>query len=277
MIPIIGIISLYIIRESKHNMIDIYQKTAKQKMRCEDYVSYKDNCIVLSDGCSSSKDTHLGSLLYSELGTSYFKNHKHKIIKQEWEGFARYCSNNMFLKNNSILDATVIVLNEDEHNIYINMCGDGLYFFKYQEDAFPTYIKVDYESNAPIYPSYLLSKSILNKREKAKEKIIKYRYSSKYDSFIEEFKELEDIDRIGTYNLLNKHELEYVGIASDGIFDFLQNGNSIDIKLVLDHIIGFKGSGEFMKRKMNHMFKCFEKEKIFPHDDFSIGVWKHDN
>jgi hypothetical protein len=254
-------------------MIDIYQKTAFQKERCEDYVSNIDNnMIILADGCSSSKNSHLGALLYSEVGYKYLQSRK-RMDSPNWEALAHICSATLEKKGTSYLDATCLVLKEEKNDIRVSIIGDGLLFFKKKEDEFPTFIEYSYSENTPMYPSYLID----NKRKELYDESTKdQKYIAKW--FNIEGEEVEEFQECNFPNkFFRKENLEYVGIASDGIFDFRKNGKVIDPQIVLRHITGFKGSGEFLSRRMSFMIKQFTKENIFPHDDFSIGVWKNDN
>ena len=256
-------------------MIDVYQKTAHQKGKCEDYVANNDRVIVLSDGCSSSKDTHLGAMLYAEIGLDYFKIKYGEMDQSDWRTLA-YMASNIFGKRNSsysYLDATVMTLKETSDHISVNVSGDGLIFFKKKDSDVPEFIKIDYTQNAPLYPSYLLDphrmKVFMESRNT--NQLSKSMYKDGYF----------DVD-IGEYNKFTfmqfpKEQYSYIGISSDGVFDFRKNGEVIDPQIVFDYITGFKGNGKFLTRRLNHMFKSFEKDKIFPHDDFSIGVWKNDN
>lgn len=254
-------------------MIDIYQKTAKNKCKCEDYVICNYNTIVLSDGCSSSIDSHLGAMLYCELGIDYFDNRGSvPITRNDWENFVTYikAKSPFNKKDSSYLDSSCLVLFEECQFIKISLCGDGLIFYKKKKCQDPVFMKFEFNSNYPLYPSYFLSDNSFKRWKRIEDNDLTI------SNYKKDFCFSHDSELFS--GIMNKDELEYMGIASDGVFDFKNNkGEIINNDIIFDHITSFKGKGSFLKRKMNHMFKVFGKENIYPNDDFSIGVWVNEN
>lgn len=260
-------------------MFDIYQRTAHQKNICEDYVVKNDSMVILSDGCSTSEDTRIGAMLYCEVGLNEFEYIDGRINTHQWMGLAQRCRHSMYgIKvSTTYLDATVVSMRVNDTHVHINMCGDGLIFYKEKGKEFPEFVKLDFEDNTPLYPSYFIDSNRMELRRRIKDK--NNLVMSDYDYANGVFKEVARVDDedATTFFSFPKNHLEYMGIASDGVFSFKQYGKEVPMKIIFDHITAFKGTGEFMKRKMNHMFKELAKENIFNYDDFSIGVWVNDN
>lgn len=111
---------------------DSFYVGAKGKPICQDYAKhYKSGLAVLSDGCSSGGETHLGAAMTVLCGR-----------------YTRMTADDLGLTFNDMV-ATCVRIEETEYSI----SGDGTILIKYL-DGSQKIINVHFSQNAPDYPAY---------------------------------------------------------------------------------------------------------------------------
>lgn len=268
--------------------IDHFLKIGKSHKICEDYIISGHDPIpyvILSDGCSSSRNTDMGARILTHLAKQY-------IVK--------FCSSSKLFESNrlgdwvinhaktiidkmgldvSCLDATLMVLFSVYEYIYVYMYGDGVIIpFNSTDDA--SFLRTTYTDNAPYYLTYRIDvnrdmlydsyaptmslEEITIYNQKVKQKLTHFEKETTpnyKEPFIKSFK-------MGEY--------KGVLIASDGIESFInENGEEHNFGEILIDLISFKNiKGEFIKRRMGSkkgLLNTFESKGITHYDDISIG------
>jgi hypothetical protein len=250
---------------------------------CEDYViggTGPISHIILCDGCSSSRNTDVGARLLahsmrrvieqSYSSSSYAVAYLEK--KQLTIGHAYQVVSGLGL-NRDCLDATLITAVRLDREIRVYMYGDGviLYCKKDTPDKI-RYYKVDFYGNMPYYISYLLS----NTNRTEYERIVQEACAGEAIT-IESDEGTEtrrwDSELLFEFDL---DEVSLVAISSDGICQFtdIKTGNRLSLNEVAKELLAFKiPAGEFLKRRVKKALEAYGREKIYPTDDVSLGVF----
>lgn len=251
---------------------DWFLKKGSTHKICQDYIITGNEPIpyvILADGCSSSPDTDIGARLICH----YFKN----LLNEEYininYGYKKFITNNILaicMKQieyqkkilgfeSNILDTTLLILYLYNDIVYVDIVGDGGYIVKLIDGSNEFRI-INYISNAPYYPSYLIDKkrNDLYKKIFNKPKRILNEKTDYTDSMDNIYHNWYPIDAINS-----------ILIFSDGILSFIPEIESTEI---MENILAFKSlKGQFIQRKMNRYIKNLEKEGITHYDDISIG------
>lgn len=250
---------------------------------CEDYVLSKENgtffdkplCII-SDGCSSSINTDVGSRILTWTSFKIFReiydikfdeNNYLQIGSRVYNEALKVCTN-LHIPH-FCLDATLIILwideNDDCQEMYhIFMYGDGCIFTIDNENIIKSY-EYDFSYNAPYY----LSARILDFKE----------YEEQFPNSLctERINDIEN----RVFNCKEPVMLSFpvkdfksVIISSDGIFSFIENSTKMKLKnaFIINQISKIKSfNGEFIKRRISRMISDFENSNLGHYDDISVA------
>ena len=226
---------------------------------CQDYAIARENYVILSDGCSSSRDTDIGARLLVR-ALDQMLGHTTKEITELHADAARTAltwANTLGLPAQSV-DATLLSAHVTNDDLIIACSGDGVIILETQSGALDVR-PISSPSGYPFYPSYLhqpdrLSEMISHNR--CTETIV--------------FK-------------LNAAAYKYAGLASDGLTSFFHtqttaNGKHVEpVRLadVLAELWSFKNSyGAFVERRL----KRFKKDTPWQHaDDLALAVLRLGN
>jgi len=255
---------------------------------CEDYIisgMYPSPYIILGDGCSSSKNTDVGSRILVHcvkniLTTSLSFD---SLISKEDLGYkaidlARDIINKFDLNLNS-LDSTIIVMFEFKGNIYTYFYGDGHLFLRHKGGSFTSHA-FQYKHNAPYYLSYNLDL----KRMTDYQLLMSEEYNKSFTHTVIEGCNSNDFIENNYYENYNslmpfiinieKSDIEYIGIASDGVESFCKNGDKKNAHSILTEFVAFKNvKGEFVKRRCKKAIKSEIKDGWKHYDDISFGAF----
>ncbi len=235
---------------------------------CEDYIMKSKNAVILSDGCSSTKDADVGARLLS-YAADYELN---KMLRPD---FANSVITRASIAAKTVgIDAgalycTLGVMAKYADFITMQLFGDGVIFVKTKDDTLTVFI-VSYEKNAPPYLAYLediYSKEAyldMTKKRTVITAVYKYKDGKIVDEKLYSKETDFKIETPFSKNVFFKEDgIEFCGIASDGLTTF-----DMDFKKIIEEVTGFKTTkGEFLRRRM----KKFTKENVH-FDDISIGV-----
>lgn len=222
---------------------------------CQDYAVAHSDCVILSDGCSSSPDTDIGSRLLVRALDQLLTTRPAKEITELHADAALTALSwaAMLGLPAQTVDATLLSAHVANGQLIIACSGDGVIILETQSgelDVRP----ISSPSGYPFYPTYLhqpdrLSEMISHNR--CTETIV--------------FK-------------LNAAAYKYAAIASDGLTSFFHThptatGKHVEpVRLddVLANLWSFKNShGAFVQRRL----KRFKKDTCWQHaDDLSLAV-----
>lgn len=274
-------------------MIDNFLTIGKGHEICEDYTIMGDSptpYLIISDGCSSSKNTDLGArILAHSFKKQFLAVDSLEHLNLPFLGLTSLPEAKVLISllnlNDSALDATLLFGYEiPKHNIFAIICfGDG-YIFTKNTEGIITIHEISYKQEAPYYLN-IHGYSGYNNRKKQWEKdfpdnvrVDKVLKFNEQGECIEnkEVKFKEKVHSLDTYPImhLNLGKFESIGIASDGIGSFLDyNGNKIPIYDCVKEILAFKiKKGQFLRRRMKKMLKDYAKKDIYAYDDISVAV-----
>ena len=267
-------------------MIDIFTKTAKDKLINQDYIITnferitdenltillkERNFIILADGCSQSKDSDVGARILCKIAQKHLEQNKdinyfalrNSIIKEAKETVK------LLGLNFDALFATLIILyfdiNEliEKVKIKILVYGDGIIGWKYKDQTEEVRVFFNIH-NAPFYLMYNDSDELIKKYK---------------DQFGEE--QGIEIWKDGVFSIESKkvtdaveyevdfNQIESLFISSDGLESFEDNGTIVDTKIIVEEVFSLKTFlGKFLHRRMGKIIKNIPIHS----DDISIGM-----
>ena len=274
---------------------DFYYKIGKSHKVCQDYTISGEACnekyvipyMVVCDGCSSSNHSEAGAVFLAfafkrimdglpdilsfdntPLGNDVeMKNLIYTYLKLNLSDIQ-----NCYNLDSSVLDATLIAIFIVNNTVYEFVYGDGCIVKKYKDGR----IRGDfftYESGAPYYLSYRID----DERNIAYHK----QFGSgliNHDIYInnEIKKTYWNIDSFNSMISYPVDNIDYIMIASDGIFSFVDIENrNLHVVEILPNIINIKNyNGEFLTRRMNMFNSECLKNGTYHYDDLSINYFK---
>ncbi len=248
---------------------------------CDDYawsgmIQGRFPCAIISDGCSQSKFTDIGSrilvmgmistlnLLKLEKNTPEENYHLINHLLGETISGVR---ESMGLPINS-LDATILMALKLDDGLFTFTYGDGCMIIRNHTTDSIAPFRVDYPFNAPYYFNYTLNDDMKM-------------------SYLEKFKdETVNLDgHIATVEEhVNDHRSRYdwfpclddghytVTVMSDGVDTFFEGDINLSPSEVWKDITAFKNfKGEYVKRKVGMFLHRHAKKNIKHYDDIAVA------
>ncbi len=253
---------------------DSHFSMGRTHLICEDYARRGHSpfpWVMVSDGCSSSNDTDIGSRLLiltaqkylSQLNRlpDYYSFGKH-IISQTVKNMQPLDL------NDNALDATLLLAIAKGRTIHIYIYGDGFIVLKDKENNWRI-IEFSFTQNAPYYLSYWIDES----------------YRASYLKMLQTQKTLQIKDGQNSSLFSFDKALQYqfslddyplIAITSDGLSKFvnMKDYKPIAVETLLSRLFDFPSlSGSFVKRRLPAILTNLATENILPFDDFSTGVF----
>ncbi|GAK51566.1 hypothetical protein U14_02811 [Candidatus Moduliflexus flocculans] len=263
--------------------VDGFFTIARQHRVCQDYAIAAAEplpLLALSDGCSSSPDTDIGSRLlvksaekvirsttpastsslptYQELGSAILAN---AVAAAECLALRR-----------SALDATLLLAFAHSDAVTVMMYGDG-YLAAMRKDGSLEYISVSYNDNMPYYLNYWTDeprkRQYLAESHNGKEVVSITTYSGQQQ---ETRRADYDAPLVWTFPA---SDYRLVALCSDGVtaFSSIETGQIAPVNQILEGLLTFKTTaGEFVTRRAKRLLKELDKQNIFPADDLSVAA-----
>lgn len=234
---------------------------------CEDYILYGIDpfpYVILSDGCSTSKHTDIGSRILCHVALNVLKQHIFNITEfgDQVIEKSKNIVNQLLIKD-ECLNATLMIMFQIKDIIKIFVYGDGNIIYELNDSEKKNInINITFENNAPYYLSYWNDKS-------------------KRDDYFGKFEGRKTISN-SMFTLVNKdcYEISFdvdsirkIFIASDGIETIVsKSGEKKPLDEIIPILTNFKSiNGEFIKRRIIRALKDLQKENFINFDDISIG------
>jgi len=259
--------------------IDTFIDKGSSHQICEDYIiSGYDPFpyIILSDGCSSSKNTEMGARILCYLSKQYLKYRKEDLHNLKYRQIGNWIIHNSEMVARQLglsincLDATLIIAFHIDGQIYVYMYGDGAIIKKKGDDI--TINKIDFNKNAPYYLSYQIDDYRNNLyHEMGNDLTITISGSDGESCEVYAY----DYPAFFTFNA---RDFDTLFITSDGIFSFIVESATerrvVPEGDVLPDFMNFKNvKGEFLKRRLNKALKNLNRRDINHYDDLSVGAF----
>lgn len=252
---------------------------------CEDYARAGDlngyAYAILSDGCSSSKDTDIGARLLVANATRLM-HRKIFSIKEIGETAAGHARDSLGFPDieSTCLDATLFIATENpDKSVTAAAFGDGFIIARSREKVIESY-RIDFD-NIPAYPSYLLSNSrqrtyveqgcsnrLISLQLIVEGLIVKETFTNS-EIFINSKGEITPKFLDWAYFSVDfqKDKYDLVLLASDGIDSFTdKDGHPVPVGQIIKELTDIKTfNGEFIVRRM----------KTFLHKFCTANGWQH--
>ena len=276
---------------------DSYFRTGKIHSVCEDYALADNNngypVIILSDGCSSSKHTDVGSRILAHCCRSRLKSVDiFKIAEREnftdmlsfYEDYIKSAiwpadaTRRQMGLPEECLDATLLVALTLPGEVIVSIAGDGVFAVHDPKDNHLKIIQIEYLTNAPYYLSYQLdpqrAENFRNEFTVVK-KIHEYTLNLDTNDLVHIDQKTSD-DLISHWHFY-KSDYDIIALFSDGVETFrLNTAKGLltgKVYEVVDELTNFKTiKGAFVQRRCKSFFKHCEKTKMQHDDDFSMAA-----
>lgn len=259
---------------------DEYFAIGKAHTVCQDYV----RCgtlpngrayVIVSDGCSSSKDTDIGSRILVLAAESYLRNNRIPLAPSAFDVIvtnARVICHQLGL-NQTALDATLILAIETENQILVYKMGDGVIAYRYRDGTWG-YECHEFTSGAPYYPNYLRD---LPRHQAYMDNANAPVISTMGDGVAGYTKcswTLEEYFHFTRAPIAyDKAEMDLIVLMTDGAGSFRKGIEPVEVPLVVQQIIDVKvPTGEFMVRRAKRFLGSYCTAQGWDHyDDFGVG------
>lgn len=242
---------------------------------CEDYVRHGISnrpYMLVSDGCSSSADTDIGSriilccaekiLKSKDVSESYVSN----VLAYEVMLEAKKIVSSLSL-DQSCLDATLLVAVyfAETKSIIYSICGDGYVFWKNKGEE-PVISKIEYAENAPYYPIILIEQEHY------------YRWRKEYPEnklVVTQGNVVSKREPEVVSCVLSTNNLEYFGLSTDGLGSFSNISTGVvPDETIFKELLDFRSyAGSFVQRSLNFLIKGLAKQGTTNGDDITVAAF----
>ncbi len=263
---------------------------------CQDYALAGQNSIAISDGCSGSPNSDIGSRVLSITAMNKMKelDSLQSFDEKECILLARP-SVKMLNMPNECLDATLLTAISYGDGLQAMCCGDGVMAIKLKGGE-TIIIDCAYIDNYPFYMNYMYDqtgryKSWIDNHNKRQVTQVTLNSKSEWTSSVPMESNIERIGNdIGLIKLSDNKtfveitsvdEIEYIAIMSDGVHSFYETvitetsryNQSVPYLTVLKDLLSFKNFNKaFVQRRINKFRKNCAKKNWGNADDLSLAV-----
>lgn len=240
------------------------------------YLDKDFSFAIVSDGCSSSENSEIGSMVLTNVTKKLLKSGllSYDLLKTNIPEHARLVLENLGISDFSVLDATLIILliNETDNRFTVYFYGDGFLKIQYLDQ---TVIKgLEYSKNSPNYISYNLTPDRLSTYNNYEQSLTVSTYNININNEYTSSKEVKK----STDQVMFQYSLEGVktiSIMTDGVESLkdVNTSESEDTVNVIESITDFKNfNGNFLVRRYNAFKRTVLKTSIVHQDDLTIAT-----
>ena len=259
--------------------MDSFFTIARQHLICQDYAIAAAEplpLLILSDGCSSSRDTDIGSRLLVKSAEKTLRSIAPNLPSYQELGATTLANAvaaaDCLALRRSALDATLLLAICHDDAVTAMMYGDG-YLAAIRRDGGLEYISVSYAENMPYYLNYWTDdprkRQYLAESGGGKEVVsISTHSGQQRETRLADY----DAPLVWTFPA---SDYRLVALCSDGVaaFSLLETGQTISVEQMLDGLLTYKTTaGAFVTRRAKRLLKELDKQGIFPADDLSSAV-----
>lgn len=270
-------------------IFDSFTSVGKTHHTCEDYslvVNSPYPLILVSDGCSSSKNTDVGArLLALTTKRQFYAAMTYRILPEKPDFFGRAIIESTYIVadelglNRSALDATLLLAYVESGLVHFIAFGDGYLIIK-SKTGHDKFIQLSYKQNAPYYLTVHENPDIQTEWQHV------YPDNELEAKTYHYFKSLNPFDAKFGYSTLpwdkpfftfafQVDDVEMAMVSSDGIGTFCRGDDRMLIppEDIVDEMMDVKvKNGEFIKRRMKKMLEKHARENTFNLDDVSVAA-----
>lgn len=253
---------------------------------CQDYVHHGQEFLpfaVVSDGCSGSKNSDIGSRILAHSLEQVMKLiGKDKVITYPAKSFAARVQSYAYSNianlgiDESSLHATLLftIANQEQNKLRVTMIGDGFLSYKLKNKDEAIIVKSDFSHDYPVYPGYFNNNELMHEYEKVNMEIgqrvtHEWIQGNKPDGY------LPDKCKYIFNLILPLDQIEWITLTTDGIDTFvgkeIPNSAINTSEKVLPSLTSIKSrQGEFVTRRIHKMLTK-ELSDYKHEDDISIA------
>ena len=246
---------------------------------CEDYIISGDNpypYIILSDGCSTSKNTDMGSRILCHLAKQYllYRKDDYRFPALDYNEMGLWIIHNAELVvrqlgiHRSCLNATLMIAYVYDNRYHIYTYGDGCMALQTKEGNL-TITELEFTKNAPYYLSYRIDPEAMDAFHNLKQDLI---IKNNINGVQFENKYAYDYKNLF---ILPCDDYPRILLCSDGFSSFMSHKiNPVGTEVVGKEFLAYKSTkGEFLKRRLKRALKNYSKNCIEHFDDLSVGAF----
>ncbi len=258
---------------------DHYYVMGKTHLFCQDYTCAGQTpvpFIIVSDGCSSSQGTDIGSRLLCLAARQLLKDlplQNGISALLDYHSFGKTVINDAaqlaqtLQVSEEVLDATLLVAVAFEDIIQVYVYGDGVIALQ-SPDKQIAFIDVEFVHNTPFYLSYWL-----NNRDRAQYAALDGFPLRIHDSRMPQNTEFA-FDTPLAFQFERKR-YPCLALFSDGVKQYYhyQHKTTLGLSDVLTELLSFKQNTEdFVKRRLLRANQMWAQQEIVPSDDVAMAV-----
>ncbi len=264
---------------------------------CQDYAasginqpqgSHRNNraYAIISDGCSSSPDTDIGSRLLTKTAEQMIQSasslsiHTVESIHQNASNFALGHARALGLSPNCV-DATLLSLHASSSTVFAACSGDGVIVFQSVTGLIDAYV-ISFPRGFPLYPSYIHQPdrlAALSSDQRIKE-VSHYQNTGADGSLV--LQSVHESNSITEIYQCPTENNRLAAIFTDGILSFSglvqtqtsKSVISIPIEEVLLDFLSFKSfNGAFLRRRFKRVREQYQRKGWINQDDLGCGIF----
>jgi hypothetical protein len=265
---------------------DVYFSIGSTHQVCQDHAIAHDDFIVLSDGCSSAKDSDWGARFLTQAASNILKQTKPTDLGTFSKNviLAAQSYANKLEIHEDCLAATLLCAYVKDKVIKAFIIGDGYIIARNKIKNEIMVIGHNFDTGAPWYLYYTLSDDLKNgyiNRFGNGKFIVNKMIVNKTVSISDNLPMDASVGMASMGYTFSLDEYDMVGLASDGLKSFVQQTKtntsittkSVELGEVLKKLFDFKTlTGQFVHRRCQRFLKDFAADNIKNTDDFSLGV-----
>lgn len=273
---------------------DIFYTIGATHQVCQDFaLTDGKSYVIVSDGCSSAKDSDWGSrLLAKALEESFREKARMKwgrmpesLINESIKLAESYV--NLLKIDKDCLAATLMAAYKTEEGIHAFIIGDGSIVAKFGDSL--QIIDHSYDSGAPYYLYYTLEDGLKdgykqcfgNGEVHIETSIVEVNRGRRT---VRDTLSGPSMGRTTSHYFFPKEEFTCVGIVTDGLKSFVKQvkkhtsitNESVPFENFIGDLFSFKThEGQYVHRRCQRAFREFHNQGIKHNDDFAMGVIGH--
>jgi Protein phosphatase 2C len=238
---------------------------------CQDYVVANGSYVILSDGCSTSPETDIGSRLLVKATEKQLKNtYDPETLHEDAARLALTWAEAIGLPAQAV-DATLLTAFNNDDELIVGCSGDGVIVTE-TTDGSRDFYEISYPSGYPLYPSYL-------------------HQPERLATLATNGRSIKEVRHFSNAGLLRTHRCDspthvmrltatnyrFVALMSDGVRSFFTAAGSgiepLELSVVIPELLSFKSwNGAFVARRVKRFMRDCRSKGWQHADDLSIGV-----
>ena len=261
---------------------------------CQDYavsaVNEQDYFLMIADGCSSGRNTDLGSRVFCHYLLDLFENKQFfsfieqpKFDKELWQAiWTKKVTGDI----NDYLVTTLFAFSKNNDH-YVYLMGDGV--FAYTQGKYLVIVNTEYNLNTPYYLAYKytgMNTAYMNHfmKESWIKKTISITYDLEKELIVDSVNVIETKESFDKFQIFKLNDIQQLTLFSDGVTQSNLYDSEKTIELI-HKLLEFKTTtGTFVKRTCIKGIKKISKElqsenplEMYPDkiafiDDFSMAT-----